>query len=49
MEDGEDFPILCFHSSVFIKNNLVLFGGGDLFGEKNNELQIFNLETRIWS
>ena len=25
--EGEDFPDLYWHSSVFMKNNIVLFGG----------------------
>ena len=48
MKDGEDFPGLKFHSSVFMKNNIVLFGGVDSDWTKNNLFHIFNLETSVW-
>ena len=49
MKDGEDFPGLRFNSSVFMKNNIVLFGGNDLNGKMNNVFHIYNLETEVWS
>lgn len=49
IKDGEDFPSLSSHSSVFLKNNIVLFGGRDRHGNLNNILNIFNLETKAWS
>ena len=49
MRNCEDFPCLKFHSTVFMENNLVLFGGKNSNGKRNNELYIFNLETRTWS
>ena len=48
MKDGEDFPGLSEHSAVFIKNNIVLFGGKDSF-KMNNVFHILNLETGGWS
>ena len=49
MKEGEDFPSLSGHSSVFIKNNIVLFGGIDSNGKNNNVLNVFNLQTNAWS
>ena len=49
MKEGEDFPGLQQHSAVFIKNNLVLFGGEDSHYNSNNALHIFNLKTNTWS
>ena len=48
MKDGEDFPCLKNHSSVFMKNNIVLFGGRDSYGKMNNAFHIYNLEARMW-
>ena len=49
MREGEDFPDLRAHSSVFVKNNIVLFGGTDSNRIKNNVFHIYNLETYAWS
>ena len=57
MKDGEDFPVIYCQSSVFMKNNIVLFGGidsnvernNDSNDERNNVFNIYNLETRTWS
>ena len=49
MKGGEDFPDLLNHSSVFIKNNIVLFGGRDSNEEINNVFHIYNLKARTWS
>ena len=48
MKDGENFSGLINHSSVFMKNNIVLFGGKNSNKNNNNLLNIFNLET-VWS
>ena len=47
--EGEDFPGLRSHSSVFMKNKIVLFGGYDSNGDRNNVLNIYDLETKVWS
>lgn len=49
MKDGEDFPVLKQHCAVFMENNIVLFGGLDSNGKRNNVFHIFNLETETWS
>ena len=49
MKEGEDFPDLIYHSSVFMKNNIVLFGGIDKNYHMNNVFHIFNLKTNTWS
>ena len=49
MKDGEDFPCLCNFSSVFMRNNIVLFGGEDNNGNRNNVLNIYDLEELVWS
>ena len=49
MKDGEDFPDLIFHSSVIMKNNIVLFGGWDSNINLSNTLKIYDLETGVWS
>ena len=49
MKEGEDFPGLYWHSAVFMKNNIVLFGGKDSYRNLNNIFHIFNLETGAWS
>ena len=49
MKEGEDFPGLSHHSSVFMKNNIVLFGGRDSNFNLNNIFHIYNLETNKWS
>ena len=49
MSEREDFPDLRAHSSVFVKNNIVLFGGTDSNRIKNNVFHIYNLETYAWS
>lgn len=48
-KEGEDFPDLSYHSSVFMKNNIVLFGGKDLSGNRNNVLNIYDLKEKTWS
>ena len=49
MKEGEDFPGLRWHSSVFMKNSLVLFGVEDSNDNLNNVFHIFNLKTNKWS
>ena len=49
MREGEEFPDLRQHSLVFMKNNIILFGGKNSNKDKNNVLHIFNLETEEWS
>ena len=49
MKYSEDFPDLRMHSSVFMKNNIVIFGGEDFNKHDNNVLNIYDLEERVWS
>ena len=51
MKKVEDYPDLVKHSSVFIKNNIVFFGGEDSYynSNSNNVFHIFNLKTNRWS
>ena len=49
MKEGEDFPGLRLHSSVFMKNNIVLFGGRDTNWKTYNVFHIYNLDTEEWS
>ena len=49
MKDGEDFPSLFDHSSLFMNNKIVLFGGENSNNKMNNIFHIFNLKTNKWS
>ena len=42
LKKGKDFPDLLGHSSVFIEDNIVLFGGKGSNKKLNNRLHIFN-------
>ena len=49
MKESKDFPGLKYSSSVFMKNNIILFGGEDSYDNNNNLLHIFNLKTNEWA
>ena len=49
IKEGEDFPDLWGHSSVFMKNKIVLFGGQDSNDDRNNVLNIYDLGKSAWS
>ena len=50
IQEGENFPSLYDHSSVFMKNKIVLFGGtNSSYRLENNDLKIYDLGKSAWS